>query len=104
MQPVTEAGELVETLDARVFSAHVQGHEITWAIDTSGHVYLNGDLHPEGSAGAMRRAHAAGIEWVQLGAVLAYFPVAWLVAECMGDTDRLTIIDGLLRMIRRMVS
>lgn len=74
---------------------------VSWAgISTSGVIYLQGDLHPLGSATALLKAAKEHVPYVAVSVVRVLFPSDWLRAECLGDPDRLRIIGNLEAQLR----
>ena len=90
-----------EVCDAQVFEIMGTGG-ITYAIDSQGLIYLNGDLHPRGGPVAINEALAEGVEWIPMYAVQAYFPIAWLVGKCDNGVspERVIIMAQLEQAIR----
>ena len=72
-------------------------------VTDSGDVYLQGDIHPLGSASALIAAAAQHVPYVAISAVRVLFPADWLRGECLHDTDRLRIIGNVEQMARRAV-
>jgi len=89
-----------EVSDCQVYE--MMGTGITYAIDTKGMIYLNGDLHPRGGPEAISEALAEHIEWIPLNAIQAYFPLPWLASKCDNGVspERLVIMSGLAAAIR----
>lgn len=81
----------------------VAGQPVCWVGVThpDGYVYLNGDLHPLGSATALIKAAKEHVPYVALSAVRVMFPAEWLAAECLHDEDRLRVINNLIAEARR---
>lgn len=69
-------------------------------VSESGGVYLAGDLHPLGSASALLAAAHAHVPYVSVSAVCVLYPAEWLRGECLGNADRLRIIDNLVAFVR----
>lgn len=69
-------------------------------ITDDGHVYLNGDFHPQGSFTALLNARLANVPYVPLSAVYVLFPAEWLIAECLHDADRIRAIHEAVRVAR----
>lgn len=87
--------------DADIYEIKTDLGSITYAVDTNGLIYLNGDLHPGGSSQAIAEALAQDIGWINVNAVGAYFPLPWLVSLCDGRyPDRIVVMAGLERYIR----
>lgn len=89
-----------DVCDAQVFE--MLGTGITYAIDSQGLIYLNGDLHPRGGPAAINEALAEGIEWIPLNAVQAYFPLTWLAGKCDNGVspERIIIMANIEQAIR----
>lgn len=66
----------------------------------SGTVYLQGDLHPLGSATALLAAAKNHVPYIAVSAVEVLFPVDWLRGECLGDQDRQRILRNLEAFVR----
>lgn len=67
---------------------------------TTGDVYVNGDLHPRGSANAMVEARLTDVPYVPVSAVRVLFPLDWIRAACLHDRDRLMVLANLERFAR----
>lgn len=91
-----------EAEDLDLMELRVAGQQIGWAGITrpGGEVYLSGDLHPYGSFKAMKLAQFAKVPYVAVSAVRVLFPADWLRAECLGDADRLRVIDNAAAFVR----
>lgn len=78
------------------------GEKVTWAGITrpGGEVYLQGDLHPLGSATALLSAAKANVPYASVNAVTVLYPAEWLAAECLHDHDRLRVIANLCTFVR----
>lgn len=70
-------------------------------VTNGGEVYLQGDIHPLGSASALIAAAAQHVPYVAISAVRVLFPADWLRAECLHDMDRLRIIGNAEAIVRR---
>lgn len=70
-------------------------------ITDGGDVYLQGDIHPLGSASALISAAAQQVPYVAISAVRVLFPADWLRGECLHDLDRLRIISNAEAIVRR---
>lgn len=94
----SEAG----TEDMDLMEIRVADQRATWAGITrpDGHVYLQGDLHPLGSATAMLTAAKANVPYAAVNAVTVLYPAEWLAAECLHDHDRLRVIANLCAFVR----
>jgi hypothetical protein len=86
--------------DAEVFE--LDGTGVTYAVDTSGMVYLNGDLHPRGGPAAILEALAEDIAWIPMDAINAYFPLPWMVQKCDNGVspERMEVMLNLVQAIR----
>ena len=90
-----------ETEDLNIVEIH-GGPAIAYAgVTDGGEVYLQGDIHPLGSASALIAAAAQHVPYVALNAVRVLFPADWLRAECLHDADRLRIIGNAEAFVRR---
>jgi hypothetical protein len=80
----------------------VGDNTVSWAgvAKDSGLVYLQGDLHPDGSSIALMKAAKEHVPYVPVSAVQVLFPADWLRGECLGDADRLRIIGNLESFVR----
>jgi hypothetical protein len=80
----------------------IAGQPNTWAGITrpDGDVYLQGDLHPLGSATALIKAAKEHVPYVPVSAVQVLFPADWLRGECLHDTDRQRVITNLTAFVR----
>lgn len=89
-----------EIADAQVFE--LMGTGITYVVDTTGMVYLNGDMHPRGGPAAISEALAEDIAWIPLDAINAYFPLPWMVAKCDNGVspERMVAMKNLVDAIR----
>lgn len=70
-------------------------------ISASGVVYLQGDLHPLGSASALLTAAKQHVPYVAISAVQVLYPADWLRGECAHDADRLRVIGNMEELVRR---
>lgn len=70
-------------------------------VSESGLIYLQGDLHPLGSATALIKAAKEHIPYVAVTAVEVLFPADWLRGECLHDLDRLRVITNLENVARK---
>ena len=70
-------------------------------VTDGGEVFLQGDIHPLGSATALITAAAQHVPYVAISAVQVLFPADWLRGECLHDMDRLRIIGNMEQMVRR---
>lgn len=89
--------EDVDLMEVRIGENRVSHAGIARA---SGNVYLQGDLHPLGSATALLAAAKNHVPYIAVSAVEVLFPVDWLRAECLHDADRLRIINNLEAFVR----
>lgn len=91
-----------ETEELDLMEVRMGEMRVGWAglARGSGLVYLAGDTHPLGSATALIKAAKERIPYVAVSAVNVLFPADWLRGECLGDPDRLRIIDNLERFVR----
>ena len=88
-----------EDLDLMEIRVHDKPN--SWAgVSASGMVYLQGDLHPLGSATALIKAAKENVPYVSVSAVRVLYPSEWLRAECMHDADRTRVIDNLCGFVR----
>jgi len=88
--------------DLDLMQIHVAGQPATWAGITrpNGDVYLQGDVHPLGSATALIKAAKEHVPYVPVSAVQVLFPADWLAGECLHDEDRLRVIRNLCAFVR----
>lgn len=70
-------------------------------VTDGGEVFLQGDIHPLGSASALIAAAAQHVPYVAISAVRVLYPSDWLRAECLHDMDRLRIIGNAEALVRR---
>lgn len=70
---------------------------------TTGDVYVNGDLHPDGSYIALTQAAKEHVPYVAVSAVRVLFPLDWIRAQCLHDRDRLMVLGNLERFAREHV-
>ena len=91
-----------EAEDLDLMQICIPGQPVSWAGITvpDGHVYLQGDIHPLGSATALIKAAKDHVPYVPVSAVQVLFPAEWLAAECLADTDRLRVIANLSSFVR----
>ena len=96
MMDVDESEDL-DLFEVRVGETMTVG---TVGVSESGMVYVNGDIHPLGSATALIRAAQDGVPYVSVSAVAVLYPADWLRGECLHDADRQRVIAGLERVAR----
>lgn len=89
--------EDVDLLEIRVGENRVSHAGIARA---SGTVYLQGDIHPIGSASALLAAAKNHIPYIAVSAVEVLFPADWLRSECLHDVDRLRVITNAEQFVR----
>lgn len=90
-----------ESEDLALMALKVGDVEVANAgVAKSGIVYLQGDIHPQGSFAALMKAARSHVPYVAVSAVSVLFPADWLRAECMGDPDRVRIIDNAVAFVR----
>ena len=88
--------------DLDLLEVRIGEQPVSWAGITrpGGDVYLQGDLHPLGSATALIKAAKEHVPYVAVSAVRVLYPAEWLRSECLHDRDRLRVIDNLERFVR----
>jgi hypothetical protein len=92
----TEEDEDLDLMEIRAGDVPVQ-----WmGVSSSGLVYLQGDLHPDGSAIALLKAAKTHVPYVAVSAVRVLFPADWLAGECAHDMDRLRVIQNAVAFAR----
>ena len=91
-----------EADELSLMEIRIPGQQVSWAGITvpDGHVYLQGDIHPLGSATALIKAAREHVPYVAVSAVQVLFPAEWLAAECLHDHDRLRVIANLSSFVR----
>lgn len=90
-----------EDEDVSLIEIQVQGQKVASAgVSASGQVFLNGEIHPHGSASALVTAAVQQVPYIEVSAVEVLYPADWLRAECMGDVDRQRIIDNAEAFVR----
>lgn len=97
-----EQSDVDETEDLDLMEIRVGEQRVSWAGITrpGGDVYLQGDIHPLGSATALIKAAKDHVPYVAVSAVQVLYPSEWLRAECLHDMDRLRVIGNLERFVR----
>ena len=90
-----------EDEDVSLIEIQVRGQKAATAgVSESGVVYLNGEIHPLGSASALLTAAIHKVPYIEVSAVEVLYPADWLRAECLGDVDRQRIIDNAEAFVR----
>lgn len=93
--------DVEEFEDLNLIEIRVGENKVSHAgISASGDVYLQGDIHPLGSATALLTAAKHHIPYVSVSAVEVLYPADWLKAECLHDLDRLRVITNLEKVAR----
>lgn len=92
--------EVEEAEDLQVMEIQGGPGPVYAGVTNGGEVYLQGDIHPLGSASALITAAAQNIPYVAISAVRVLFPCDWLRSECLHDIDRLRIIGNLENLAR----
>lgn len=102
MSNVYEQHDVDEAEEVDLMEIRAGDQPVGWAGITrpSGHVYLSGDLHPQGSSSAMLVARLQDVPYISVSAVRVLFPAEWLAAECLHDHDRLRVIANLVSWVR----
>ena len=91
--------------DVSLVEIQVKGQKVATAgVSASGQVFLQGDIHPHGSASALVAAAVHQVPYIEVSAVEVLFPADWLRAECMGNMDRIRIINNAEAFVRGQVS
>lgn len=91
--------------DVSLIEIQVKGQKVATAgVSESGVVYLRGDVHPLGSMYALPTAAMQQVPYIEVSAVEVLFPADWLRAECMGNMDRIRIINNAEAFVRGHVS
>jgi len=91
--------------DVGLIEIQVNGQKVASAgVSTSGQVFLRGDIHPCGSASALVTAAVHQVPYIEVSAVEVLFPADWLRSECMGNMDRIRIINNAEAFVRGQVS
>lgn len=94
-----------EDEDVNLVEIQVKGQKVATAgVSASGIVYLQGDIHPNGSASALVTAAVHQIPYIEVSAVEVLYPADWLRAECLGNMDRIRIINNAEAFVRGQVS
>lgn len=93
--------EVEETEDLQVMEIQGGPGPVYAGVTDGGEVFLQGDIHPLGSASALIAAAAQHVPYVAISAVRVLFPADWLRGECLHDTDRLRIIGNAEALVRR---
>ncbi len=91
-----------ETEDIDLMEIQIGKNKVSMAgfARGSGTVYLDGDLHVQGSFPCLMIAAKEHVPYVYTSAVSAMFPADWLRGQCMHDPDRLRILNNLERFVR----
>lgn len=102
MRNAFEQSDVDEAEDLDLMEVKVGERRVSWAGITrpGGDVYLQGDLHPLGSATALIKAAKDHVPYVAVSAVQVLYPSEWLRAECLHDMDRLRVIGQLESFVR----
>jgi hypothetical protein len=87
--------ESEEDVDLTEVRAGPLAPAMTVGVSASGVVFIKGDIHPLGSATALLTAAAQHVPYIAVSAVEVLYPADWLRGECLGDPDRLRIIDNI---------
>ncbi len=91
--------------DVSLIEIQVKGQKVATAgVSASGQVFLQGDIHPHGSASALVTAAVSQVPYIEVSAVEVLFPADWLRSECMGNMDRIRIINNAEAFVRGQVS
>ena len=91
--------------DVSLIEIQVMGQKVATAgVSKSGQVFLQGDIHPLGSASALLTAAINKVPYIEVSAVEVLYPADWLRAECLGNVDRQRIIDNAEAFVRGQVS
>lgn len=94
-----------EDEDVNLVEIQVKGQKVATAgVSASGIVYLQGEIHPLGSASALVTASVHQIPYIEVSAVEVLYPADWLRAECLGNMDRIRIINNAEAFVRGQVS
>ena len=94
-----------EDEDVNLVEIQVKGQKVATAgVSASGIVYLQGDIHPCGSASALVTAAVHQIPYIEVSAVEVLYPADWLRAECLGNMDRIRIINNAEAFVRGQAS
>lgn len=90
-----------EDEDVSLIEIQIKGHKVASAgVSASGQVFLNGEIHPHGSASALLTAAIHKVPYIEVSAVEVLYPADWLRAECLGNVDRQRIIDNAEAFVR----
>lgn len=91
-----------DTEEVHVFELQVGGQKVglVGVAPASGHVFVSGDLHPEGAFSALMRAAKEYVPYISTSSVNALFPSDWIKGQCLHDRDRLMIVDNLEKLAR----
>ncbi len=93
--------EQVDVAEASLVEVRSEHGSWSYAFGDDRSIYLSGDIHPRGAQAALAEALDEGIEYVQHGAVEAYFPIRWIQRKCEGVcADRYIAIENIERFIR----
>ena len=97
--------ETDEDEDVSLIEIRADGRKVATAgVSASGVVFLRGDIHPLGSSTALMTAAVQQVPYIEVSAVEVIYPADWLRAECMGNMDRLRIINNMEAFVRGQVS
>jgi len=97
--------EADEDEDVSLVEIQINGQKVASAgVSTSGQVFLRGDIHPLGSSTALMTAAVQQVPYIEVSAVEVLFPADWLRSECMGNMDRIRIINNAEAFVRGQVS
>lgn len=91
--------------DVSLIEIRVKGQKVATAgVSESGIVFLNGEIHPLGSATALVTAAVHQVPYIEVSAVEVLYPADWLRSECMAHPDIRRIIDNAEAFVRGRVS
>lgn len=91
--------------DVSLIEIQVKGQKVATAgVSASGTVFLNGEIHPMGSASALVTAAVHQVPYIEVSAVEVLYPADWLRSECMAHPDIRRIIDNAEAFVRGRVS
>lgn len=97
--------EADEDEDVSLIEIQIKGQKVATAgVSASGQVFLRGDIHPLGSSTALMTAAVQQVPYIEVSAVEVLYPADWLRAECMGNMDRIRIINNTEAFVRGQVS
>lgn len=91
--------------DVSLIEIQVKGQKVATAgVSASGTVFLNGEIHPMGSASALVTAAVHQVPYIEVSAVEVLYPADWLRAECLAHPDLIRIINNAEAFVRGRVS